>query len=214
MKWAYYIKYKIRTVAFLAIILVVVLLGNILERNSYSTLDTSMSSIYQDRLMASQYIYGISNALYQKKLLIAEGQGKEMQPALAQHDETIHTLIGKYEKTVLTKEEKVKWASFKENLVRYNHHEKQWLNSTMPEQAEAVMQSGFHATIANLDALSSIQAGEGQHLLEDSHTIVNSRLAFSSFEISLLIILGMFVLVIISATDKRIFPNWQNKALN
>ncbi len=215
MKWAYYIKYKIRTVAFLAGILIIVLIGNIVERKSYSTLDTSMSSIYKDRLKASQYIYGISNALYQKKLLLADGArpGNNLLAAIQQHNRSISNLVADYEQTVLTTEEKNKWRLFKDNLSLYNAHEGQWLNNSN-DAAYRSMQAEFNATIQNLNALSNIQVGEGQHLLEDSHTIVNNRLAFSFFEIALLIVLGMFALVIMSATDANIFPQWQNKALN
>lgn len=215
MKWAYYIKYKIRTVSFLAVILIVVLLGNFIERNSYTTLDDSIVSIYKDRLEVSQFIYEISNSLYQKRLLLSETENTT-STTIAQvnaHNDNIFEQVRKYEETVLTKEEKNKWASFKNSLSEYNSLEQQWLNS--PAKGNfALVASQFNTTTGYLDALSSIQVGEGHHILQDSHSMVNNRLVFSSFEISLLIILGIFSLIIISATDTRVFKGWQNEALN
>ena len=215
MKWAYYIKYKIRTVAFLAAILLVVLLGNFVERNSYTILDNSIASIYKDRLEVSQFLYEISNSLYQKRLILSEKNvvTRAINAEVNIHNININKLIEKYEETVLTKEEKTKWLSFKNSLSEYNYLEKQWLISQTKENYISAI-SQFKSTIVYLDALSNIQVGEGHHILEDSHSIVNNRLVFSSFEISLLIILGIFSLIIISATDTRIFKSWQNEALN
>lgn len=215
MKWAYYIKYKVRTVAFLATILVIVLLGNIFERNSYSTLDDSITSIYKDRLEVSQYIYEISSSLYQKKLLLSEADipNERTRLDIASLNNFIGTQIDKYEKTVLTKEERNKWLLFKENLFEYKTLEQQWLNSPTEEEYERTT-SQFLSTVKILDGLSNIQVAEGLQILEDSHGIVSSRLSFSTFEITLLIILGLFSLIIISAVDERIFKNLKNRSLN
>lgn len=223
MKWPYYIKYKIKAACILIIILSFILLGNIVERNSFSTLDQSIASIYKDRLQVSQYIYEISNALYQKRLLFDAGDGKSgtaIESGIQRHNETIAGLIRDYEQTVLTKEEKIQWNLFKNHLYEYNQLESQWiagehtLTAMNSHPAYKNLREKFNQAILNLDALSKIQIGEGYHLQKDSHSIVSNRLAFSSLEISLVIVLGLFTLVILSATDKNIFQQRQNKALN
>ena len=208
MKWAYYIKYKLATAAVLAVIIILIFSGNMLERNSYSTLDNSMSSIYKDRLQVSRYIYDISNALYKKKIAIAEGK---INADLTLHNETIQQSIAAYEKTVLTKEEKAEWLAFKQHLSQYNQQEQSYFEQNTGLTA---LNNKFDETIANLDALINIQVGEGEHIMQDSHTMVSNRLTFSFFEISLLVILGLCCLVIISAADKSLFPKWQNQPMN
>lgn len=207
MKWAYYIKYKLAAVGLLAGIILVILSGNLLERDSYTILDSSMTSIYKDRLQVSRYIYDISNALYKKRMALEQPQKGD----LTTYNQTIEQSILAYEKTILTKEERAEWESFKGHLALYNEQEPGYINNTV---TEAVLQSHFEQTTANLDALMQIQVGEGQHILHDSHAMVSNRLVFSFFEISLLIILGLCALVIVSTIDKRLFPKWQNQPMN
>ncbi len=215
MKWAYYIKYKIKTVAFLTAILLIILSGNIMERSSYSTLDSSIESIYKDRLEVSQYIYEISNSLYQKKMLVSETltPDNKLYTEIQTHNQSIDDLIHKYETTFLTAEEEEKWILFKSNIASYNAHEQNWLNNATDEEY-LILSKHFNAAVHNLNELSYIQVGEGHNIFERTHHILNSQLVFSSFEISLLIVLGIFCLIIISAMDNRIFPAWQNKAMN
>lgn len=208
MKWAYYIKYKLAAVALLAGIILVILSGNLLERDSYTILDSSMTSIYKDRLQVSRYIYDISNALYKKRMTLEE---QPPNGELTTYNQAIEQSILAYEKTILTKEERTEWESFKGHLALYNEQEQGYTNNTV---TEAALQSHFERTITNLDALMQIQVGEGQHILNDSHAMVSNRLVFSFFEISLLIVLGLCALVIMSTIDKRLFPKWQNRPMN
>lgn len=209
MKWAYYIKYKVATATVLAVIIILIFSGNMLERNSYSTLDNSMSTIYKDRLQASSFIYDISNALHKKKMAVTTGNSQSRD--IVQHNHIIQQRITAYEATVLTRDEETEWQSFKHHLAQYNQQEQQYLEGST---AVAALNTQFDETIANLDVLINIQVGEGEHIMQDSHSMVSNRLTFSFFEISLLVILGLCCLVIISAVDKSLFPKWQNQPMN
>src|SRR5689334_10361494 len=156
MKWAYYVKYKVKAAAFLMVILGIILLGNIWATNSFSALDNSMSSIYKDRLKVSEYIYDISNTLYKKRLLFDAGISKEeMRKHVTAYNGSIDKLIKDYELTELTKEEKKQWTLFKTHLQDYNAGEHRHIAAGMPFNAD--MQVKFDHTVANLDALSKIQ---------------------------------------------------------
>ena len=224
MRWAYHIKHKVKAASVLVIILGLILLGNIQATNSFSTLDNSISTIYRDRLQVSQYIYEISNALYQKRLLLDTENPKERGTVIAltqQYNNKIATLIQDYEQTVLTKEEAIQWGHFKQHLASYKTTEDKWIKSYAQNTDgnnnavfSTAMQHEFNETIINLDALSKIQTGEGYALQKNSHSIVNNRLVFSYVEISMIIILGLFSLIILSVTDMNIFRQKQNQALN
>lgn len=213
MKWPYYVKHKVKAIAFLMVILGIILLGNVWATNSFSKLDNSISSIYKDRLKVSEYIYEISNTLYKKRLLFdADLPQEEMQKRLAEHNGFINRLIQDYEQTALTKEEKKQWTLFKAHLSDYNTAEQQHMPGAGVFDKE--MNTKFDNTVANLDALSKIQTGEGYNLQKASHSIVGSRLVFSYLEISLIIVLGIFTLIILSATDRNIFRPTPNSILN
>ena len=216
MRWAYQLKHKTKAVALLALLLAFILVGDLLERNRYSRLDSSMNSIMNDRLKPANYIYSISNNLYEKKLLAANLQGlpaEEISRQKARHDQQIAALIKSYETTYLTPEEKLQWAAFRSSLDNYNSIEQQ-LFLAGGEQLRASADAGFDRTIAHLDALSIIQVGEGTTISKTSHSIINSSLLLSYLEISLLIVLGLYTLIIVSASDNAVFRQKQHQVMN
>jgi hypothetical protein len=213
MNWMYHIKYKIRAVFGLASIIVVILAGNLLLRVRLADLDKSMSSIMNDRLKPSAYIFDITHSAYQKRLLFADGVVNAQTVAeISRHSHTIDTLISSYEKTYLTTEEKKQWAAFKQHLDAYDHLEGLYFSGqTANKQA---MAAEFAGVLNNLGNLSKIQIGEGNELQKHSRSVVDSTIAFSSVEIALLIVLGLFTMAILSISDHVLFNNKQQQSLN
>lgn len=216
MKWLYHIKYKIRAVFGLASIIVVIITGNLVLRGRISDLDQSMSSIMNDRLKPSGYIFEITHAVYQKRLLFLDSiANAETAARIAHHNSTIETIIISYEKTFLTSEEKKEWLAFKKHLHAYNHFESQHFNSGADITANRqTMATEFSGVLDNLSQLSNIQVGEGNQLQKHSKSVVDSSLAFSSVEISLLIVLGLFTMAILSISDHVLFNRKDKQILN
>lgn len=215
MKWAYYIKYKIRTVCFLAGILAVILAGNFWDRQSVHSLDTSMASILHDRLKPSAYIYEISNKLYEKRLLLNPATAGVSDPAVRQrNNKAISGLISSYESTTLTMEEKKEWKLFKNHLSHYNTLEEELLQAAPDNKDLSLIDQQFKLTLAHLDNLSKIQIGEGTFLFKNSQSVVNDTLMVSQLEIAILIILGLFTLILLSVSDKSLFKQTQQQLWN
>lgn len=222
MKWAYSVKHKLKAAFVLTGIIVVILLSNFSERRSFSNLDNSMVSINNDRLKPANYIFGISSNLYRKRLLhddnVVQSQ-EQLQAQASQHNRSIALLMKDYETTYLTKEEKKQWNTFKQNLQEYNNLEASWLrlhahNTEAALAMHSTIDRQFDVTMQTLDKLSSIQVGEGDNLAKNSHSMVSSTLALSYLEISLLIVLGIFALVILSVSDNALFRQQQNQVWN
>jgi len=216
MKWLYHIKYKIRAVFGLASLIVVILVGNLVLRGKMSALDESMSSIMNDRLMPSGYIFELTNSIYQKRLLLLDSiYDSEVAARISTHNQKIDTLIQSYEKTYLTSEEKNQWEAFKKHLNAYNHSEHLYFkNRAITAIDRQAMAAEFDGALKNLSQLSRIQIGEGTQLRKQSKSIVNSSIAFSTFEMALLIVLGLFTMAILSISDHVIFNRNQRQSLN
>ena len=121
MKSTMVLKHKIKAAVLLVVTMALLIINNILGTRSYSNLDKSISSIYQDRLMPATYIFEISDHLYQERLL-QEQPGpvtSEGLRLLDSHNVAIAGLITNYEKTYLTKDEVKHWATFKKDLPEY-----------------------------------------------------------------------------------------------
>ncbi|MCD6064122.1 MAG: hypothetical protein K0R82_2033 [Flavipsychrobacter sp.] len=222
MKWAYYVKYKLKAAIVLMGIIIVILLSNFSERRSFSSLDSSMASINNDRLKPATYIFEISNNLYRKRLLhdanVAHTQ-EELRARTLQHNRNIALLMADYENTYLTTEEKMHWTAFKQQLQNYNDLEASWLRLHKEDKTSALAMHGnidrrFDATMQSLDRLNRIQVGEGDNLTKNTHSIINNNMMLSYLEISLLVILGLATLVLLSVSDNALFSQKQKQVWN
>jgi len=197
MKWAYIIKDKMKAVAVLLLIIVLILVNNISNRKTFSKLNESIASIYKDRLMPATYIFQLTDHFYQKKLL-PNVQTAENAVVSAKHDSAVATIIKTYETTYLTAVEKKQWVSFKRELENYN------ALTVAPVQNDEAINKSFDNVLKGLNALSEIQASEANHIFNISTIDVSGTVIMSHLEIALLLILGIFALVLISANDNKL----------
>lgn len=217
MRWAYHIKYKIKTACFLTGLILIILLGNLSERSSFTRLDRSVTTMMQDRLLPATYLYGISNNLHQKKLIQVnspELSRQEKIRLIEKHDASIKGLIAKYEGTVLTKEEKKRWLVLKKHLIAYNDLEALNMDIQFAPNENAKLNEQFAVLTSDLDALINIQVGEGNQVQKASTSIINHTTLLSYLESVVLIVLALFTLILLSVSDNAIFGQKQDQALN
>lgn len=217
MRWAYHIKYKIKTACFLTGLILIILLGNLSERSSFTRLDKSVTTMMQDRLLPATYLYGISNNLHQKKLIQVnspELSRQEKIRLIEKHDASIQGLTAKYEGTVLTKEEKKRWLVLKKHLIAYNDLEALNMDTQFAPNENAKLNEQFAVLTSDLDALINIQVGEGNQVQKASTSIINHTTLLSYLESVVLIVLALFTLILLSVSDNAIFGQKQDQALN
>lgn len=198
MKWAYLVKEKMKAVAVLLLIIVLILVNNISNRKTFSKLNESIASIYKDRLMPATYIFQLTDHLYKKKFLLNEMQANDNAAIATRHDSAIHSIIKTYEATYLTPAEKKHWVAFKKELEQYNT-----LTSGLYKNSNTVNES-FDNVMQRLNSLSEIQASEGSHIFSIARIDVGGTIIMSHLEVALLLILGIFALVLISANDNKL----------
>ncbi len=191
-----------KATAILIVIMALLLFNNVADRKSFRNVQESFSSIYNDRLMPATYIFSISDHLYQNRLLMeADEHNPLLHEELKVHDEVIAMLISNYETTYLTDEESKQWASFKEHLYAYNRFR-------ADPARDQITTAHFSNALQCLNTLSQIQVGEGGALHKNSRAIIDGTNAFSEFEISLVMILGVISVVLIGLPEKA-FTGYQ-----
>lgn len=222
MRWAYHVKEKVKAASLLVVILGVLLVSHFVVRKNFTDLDHSVASIYQDRLVPATYIFDITNHLYEKRLLheqYVHAPNLDLSVQNTEHDQAIAAIVKNYESTYLTVKEKKEWQTFKQHLLRYqqmNELELAAVNNNIPVTAGTQRQhvQAFHATLQSLNVLSKIQIGEGSHIQAQSKAIIGGSVIMSYLEISMLIVLGGFTLVLLSVSDKAIFNLTKKASLN
>lgn len=221
MNWAFSIQQKLKAAALLGIVCAIVLLTNLMGRQHIDELGSSFSSVYKDRLVVEGYIYELSSHLYQKKLLLdnpGDLTASQLGLNFYTHNAAISRLLTDYEKTRLTKEESACLQSFKADVVALQELERNYLG-VLKEQPEekvthAQIDKRFAIASENLEHLSHIQLSEGKLLNDHSQRIVYGSTLLTSFEMVVLIAIGVLLQALVMAGKPMVSRIKQQGHLN
>ena len=202
MKWPVE---KRTIVMVLLAILVLALINNFVSRQQYNDLTKNISSIYKDRLIPASYIFQMNGLLYQKQLLLQAMPAEAASAQLNQHNAEISRIIEAYEATYLTKEETQQWESFRQHLKDYNEAEGLY-SSSVEYTHKNNLQLSFDKALQSLKQLNETQTSEGMRLQNESKSIINSTIIQAYLEVSFLFILGIIGLMLLTASEKVVYP--------
>ncbi|HTN05797.1 MCP four helix bundle domain-containing protein [Agriterribacter sp.] len=205
MKWQGILKEKRKVVMVLLTILVLALINNFVSRQQYGDLTNNISSIYKDRLIPAGYIFSMSDLLYQKKILLQTMPEDNLLAQLDQHNREMSRIIEAYEATYLTKDEQRQWKSFRQHLQQYNEAEALAVSSAAYADKEH-LHSSFGQALQLLKQLNETQTNEGMRLQNDSKAIIDSTVMQAYLEVSLLFILGIIGLMLLTSSEKTVYP--------
>ncbi len=198
---------KRKLVLLLLIILTFALLNNFLSRKYYDKLDKNMSSIYEDRLMPTSYLFRLSDHLYQKKLLLQDMlNGIPVADALDSHNQAVNNIIEAYAQTYLTEKEEEYWNAFITSLERYNEAEATQLKQTNSTGISRALSVNFLEALSVLNKLNELQTVEGLKLQDDSKSLIHSTKMGAYLEVSLLFILGIVALWMLTTYERVVYP--------
>ena len=196
--------YKKRKISGFLIIgaLVVMLYGkNLLERQSFRAVRSTLSEVYEERLLMESYIFQISEKLFTIQKLVdhctINYDYSKAVVEISMEEQAILKLIGSFEATKLTAEEAALLTDFKriiEKDLSIKSYQLLYNDSSgvNVEQVKVYDQKIARAQ-QDLEKLSAIQLEEGGRLVSKAKTLINRSQIWAQFELALLLI---FVLVI------------------
>lgn len=214
MKFNYSLKQKTKIALLLFLIMACTILIRLLEDRSIKNMEKSVSSLYNDRLIPAADIFFISEKIYAKHFLI-EGfvyndlnlNANEITQKLTKLDLEIDSLLLKYEKTFLVKNEKSELNNLKIKLIENKALEKNILaNSasvdklTLQKIHMNSAQNSFNDIGTVLSQLTKIQTAVGTELQNESHKIVEGTKVYSNLQLILAIIIGILIVSILFAS--------------
>jgi hypothetical protein len=195
------LQYKMQIGALLTVLIAIIIANCIYSKKNIDHMDTSITSIYNDRLLASTYISELTHHLYEQKL---ESNGIYAAHNPQQHTREISMLISKFENTLLTKQETLYWKTFKDHFYRYNQD----------VSLGNVGDQDFKMAVAHLKLLTQVQAKEGNIVFRDVRADISASSLGWSLEISLSIIIGLVVLALLGISKSSFLHARQNPSLN
>ena len=198
------ISYKKRKITgFLIIgVLVVMLYGkNLLERQSFRSVSSTLSDVYKDRLLVESYIFKISEKLFTIQKLVdhctINFDYSKAVLEISKEEQEILKLVSAFEATQLTEQEATLLADFKriiEKDLSIKSYQLLYNDSTGVNEVQVkVYDQKIARAQQDLEKLSSIQLEEGEKLVSKAKTLINRYQIWAQFEVALLLI---FVLVI------------------
>jgi uncharacterized protein (UPF0332 family) len=178
---------------------------NLLERQSFRSISSTFTEVYNDRLVVEGYIFKISEKLFKIQKLVdhcdLDYDYSKVVNEISNHEKEILSLVGEFEATNLTEEEATYLTDFKKiiqtdlNIKNYNllYTDSSGVNK---EQVKIYDQKISRAQ-QDLDNLSKIQLEEGEKLISKAKVLINRSQIWAQFEVALLIILVLVMFLLL-----------------
>lgn len=199
MKWTYSIQNKLVASSVLGLLCLLVLFSNYIDRNHTKNVKNAISTLYEDRLIAEEYILNMTSGIYQAKEVLN-----------ANIDDTIklnninNLLIiikernAAYQKTKLTTLEKGKANEFATTLNKFE---------SIPLQNVQIKLVSANKVLGLLNELSTIQLKESRQIMDYAETLYNSSKTSSQFVFVLIIIILLVLQALVFASKPLIIRN-------
>ncbi|MBW8201265.1 MCP four helix bundle domain-containing protein [Flagellimonas abyssi] len=192
MKTKFSIKQRILVGLVLATAFLLVLGSNLLDRKYFSTIQASVKSIYDDRIVVQDYIYQLQDMAHEMEVALLKGeyvQGNE-------RSEKIKALLAEFSRTKLTRDE----ARLLERLDRqFSDLEPSGTTNASKEGkplAEAKVLPQLAQIRQTLDGLEEIQLEQSDMLTQLSEKTLGVNRMLSNLEVVFLVIIGISILVL------------------
>lgn len=190
---------KVKWTLGIILVFVVILMTNLIDRHNFLQVKSSITSIYEDRLVAKNLIVEMLKLTHQQELLLHASEKSLPDSAQAHQNGHYQSIVEQYETTKLTREERLIFDELKANLaVNAQERQKYWQN---PAEKQALL-----ASIANIKQnlydLSEIQISEGKNQMLISQKAIDTVELFTEIEIYVLIVLALLVQVIVMYKPK------------
>jgi len=184
---------KIKWILGILLVFFLVLMTNLIDRNNFVQVRSSITTIYEDRLIASDLILKMMQEVHQKELQVLR-EDTAQSPLV---DDSFEQLIAVYDNTRLTKDEARTFGKLQNNLKRFTDQESREVSNS-----EQLLQ-GLEKIRGNLKDLSAIQLHEGKNQMLISRRAVETIELFTNIAIYILIVLAVFIQVIILYEPRR-----------
>ncbi len=226
MKALYNIHNKAKPALLLMVVVVIILGSSFLEKSLMKDMNTSISSIYKDRLVPAAELFQINDLMYNKRLILEKyllqptaENAKLTKQQLAAHTTQINSIIQQFEATYLVAEESRSFNEFKVEMNRYNALEKKILtsgaNKMVSAGAEKEMAQVFSHIRHELSLLSDIQIKVGEELVHSSEVTTGSARLLSNLQIAIVVIITLVVQQALFLDTHPLIPkNLKNFRLN
>ncbi|WP_421765138.1 MCP four helix bundle domain-containing protein [Ekhidna sp.] len=200
MRWKLSLAQRIRAGAALAVVFLLIIATNLIDKNHFRIVKENLTTVYEDRLLTKNYLYLISRNLQQKKEILQSSDADDLRELHLAINDSIDALIDRFSSTKLTEQESLRYTSLKENIQALKKFENAYVSdeSITPEAPISTnSEQYFQAVFQDLDALYKIQLEEGSRVISSSNQTIKSSDLIAKLEIGALIVIGILIQLLI-----------------
>lgn len=192
---------KVKWILGILMIVTLVIITNLVDRNNFLKVTNAVETIYEDRLVAKDLIFKISDLIHRKEIAAIKSNASFYSSQNNQINQELENLMFRYDQTKLTIEERNLLNSFKANLDKLLKVEKNYIQSNYIENSNLLAQ--FPDVNKDLRSLASIQLKEGSRQLKISRRAMDTIDLFTQIEIYFLIFLAIIIQIIVMYKPKE-----------
>ncbi|SFN96077.1 Four helix bundle sensory module for signal transduction [Bizionia echini] len=192
---------KIKWVLGILMVFVLIITTNLIDRNNFLRVKDSVTTIYEDRLIANDLIFEILSPVHEKEVAIALSDSSFFSNKNAVINSNIQGFIKQFEQTKLTREEQAVFSDLKRNISDLKVAETAYVDSGFSNKNEVLSQ--ISAVNKNLYELSKIQLNEGSRQISISNRAIETVELYTQIEIYFLIFLAIVVQIIVMYNPKK-----------
>ena len=198
MKWTYSIKNKLVASGALLSLCLLVLISNYIDRNHTRKVKNAISTLYEDRLIAEEYILKMTSGVYQvKEVLNANTNDANKITSINKILLNIREESNAYQKTKFTDIEKIKATELLATLHKFE---------TIPLNNTQLKLESADKALAILNELSAIQLDESKQIMDNAETLYLTGKTSSQVVFALIVII-LLVLQALVFASKTLKPN-------
>lgn len=170
----------------LMIVFLLVFATNRVDKRHFETIQSTLTSLHNDRVVAQEYVYKMIGVIHQKRLILVDSTSNGNKTAL---NKQLENLIEVFSTTKLTRNEKRTFENLKQDFEKIkNFEQKKSVENTQSNKTELNLLKTLESDVNNL---SSIQMTESKNLINLAQKSLDSNNLISNLEIGFLILIGI-----------------------
>jgi hypothetical protein len=176
---------------------------NFIDQNNFQPIQDSVTSIYEDRLIAKDLLFDIQLEIHDKELLLAENKDSILLSNRSSSQKKIENFIEDFSKTALTRNEERIFERLKEESSLLFSLETTYLHTANDQNSSAGLKGQTKKINNTIAQLSDIQIAEGQRQMHVGRKAMEYIDLLTQLEIWIMIILGVLIQVVILYSPKK-----------
>jgi len=191
---------KLKWIFGILLVFLLVLATNLIDRDNFLRIKDSTLSIYENRLIAKNIIYDLSNQIHRKEIALIAVDTNFYQNENEAANNILSELLVQFSSTELTTKERDIFSHLKEDIeqLQSNEAELSFGNGAFLQKQKSLTQS----IKTNLNDLATIQLEEGKRQVMISDRAISSIELFTQIEIYFLIALAVLIQFLIMYKPK------------